>query len=111
MTHIDTEHFQNAALTLSLCLLHFQSDDLQVISSLDEALSVVNIASGLQDLNPKDKTLEIITKNLKLVSLNYVSKPQIKLSETPIQDTLFQLIYNLRIALDYIRMNYTHKNN
>jgi len=103
----DIQTFQNFILTLSLCNLHFERDDLSIDTALSEALSVVNIANSLQDFNPNDRQLGCIVGNLKKVAHNYIINPLTDLQNTPVNDTLFQLRYNLRIAIDYLTNNYS----
>lgn len=108
ITEHDTQTVQNFILTLSLCLLHFEKDDLRLDSALTEALSVVNIANGIIDFIPDDRQLSIIVSNLKKVGNNYIITPLTSLLETPVDDTLFQLRYNLRIVIDYLKKHYSY---
>lgn len=106
-TH-EIQTFQHSIMTLSLCLIHFENDDLSIDKSLHEALVIVNISNSLNDLVPSDTVLETITRNLNKVSHSYISNPQSHLLETPVNDVLYQLRYNLRIALDYIIKKYSN---
>ena len=107
MTSIhEIQSFQHSIMTLSLCLLHLEKDDLSIDKSLHEALVIVNISNSLTDLVPADRMLKTITKNLNKVSNAYISNPQSTLLDIPVHDTLYQLRYNLRITLDYIIHHY-----
>lgn len=108
-TH-DIQTFQSFILTLSLCLLHFERDDLSIDTALEEALSVVNIAHSLNEFHPNDRQLGFIVSNLKKVSHNYIVHPLTDLLDNPVNDSLFQLRYNLRIAIDYLTKNYSEYN-
>lgn len=105
-TH-DTQTVQSFILTLSLCSLHFERDNLKVDTALSEALSVINIANGIVDFIPDDRHLSLIVTNLKKVGNNYIINPRTSLLDTPVNDTLFQLRYNLRIVIDYLSKTYS----
>lgn len=97
----DVKSFQEAIVTLSLCLLNFQEENLNEYNLIQESLYIINICNGIQELSPDDKTLEIIANNLKKVSIHYIESPQIK-SLYIEDDKIFQMRYNLRIMLNYL---------
>lgn len=97
----DVKSFQEAIVTLSLCLLNFQEENLNEYDLIQESLYIINICNGIQELSPDDKTLEIIANNLKKVSIHYIESPQIK-SLNIEDDKIFQMRYNLRIMLNYL---------
>jgi len=102
----DVQSFEHASMTLSLCLLYLQQEKLNIETAVTEVINVINISSGILDLSPDDSMLRKITKNLTKVGNLYLFNPQDKLLETPENDTLYQIRYNLRIAIDYITKNY-----
>lgn len=107
LTVHDMQTVQNFILTLSLCSLHFERDNLKIDSALSEALSIINIANGIGDFLPDDRHLALIVSNLKKVGNNYLINPLTSLLDTPVNDTLFQLRYNLRIVIDYLSTKYS----